>query len=55
MISRQHNCLELLEMAQCCYNLHKRSYIGLCPFEVAIRQQLHMPLDALLGCKLGIT
>ena len=31
MISRQHNCLEFLEMAQCCYNLHKRSSIGLCP------------------------
>ncbi|CAA0814075.1 Unknown protein [Striga hermonthica] len=41
----QDNWVELLDMAQFCYNLHKSSATGMSPFELAYGQQPQLPHD----------
>ncbi|CAA0826951.1 Unknown protein [Striga hermonthica] len=41
----QDNWVELLDMAQFCYNLHKSSATGMSPFELVYGQQPQLPHD----------
>ena len=41
----QKNWVDLLDTAQLCYNLHRSSATGMCPFELAMGWQPRTPLD----------